>query len=167
MIRVFQAEETWQERQERPREVRWNAENKKKIENFFPDEVERLLRDYKQNQELLRRLGNRYYQVVYPIQVRQLRPAFFFLYKWLQFSNNQARASHSYCERGEGQSFIKRNKDEKPLAANIDTTSYFGNQLKENWMNGWIMSQKSRWVSDWGIEGFARVTIRDWLEDYS
>ena len=34
------------------------------------DEVERLLRDYKQNQELLRRLGNRYYQVVYPIQVR-------------------------------------------------------------------------------------------------
>ena len=36
----------------------------------FTDEVERLLRDYKQNQELLRRLGNRYYQVVYPIQVR-------------------------------------------------------------------------------------------------
>ena len=36
---------------------------------LFKDEVERLLRDYTQNQELLRRLGNRYYQVVYPIQV--------------------------------------------------------------------------------------------------
>jgi len=34
------------------------------------DEVERLLREHKQNQDLVRRLGNRYYQVVYPIQVR-------------------------------------------------------------------------------------------------
>ena len=33
-------------------------------------EVERLLKDYKQNQELVRNLGRRYYQVVYPIQVR-------------------------------------------------------------------------------------------------
>lgn len=33
------------------------------------DEVERLLREYKQNQELLKRVGSRYYQVVYPIQV--------------------------------------------------------------------------------------------------
>jgi len=41
-----------------------------KYEETPRDEVERLLRDYKQNQELLRRLGNRYYQVVYPIQVR-------------------------------------------------------------------------------------------------
>jgi hypothetical protein len=34
-------------------------------------EVERLLRDYPQNQELVRNLGSRYYQVVYPTQVRQ------------------------------------------------------------------------------------------------
>jgi len=34
------------------------------------DEVARLLRDYQQNRELLKRLGKRYYQVVYPIQVR-------------------------------------------------------------------------------------------------
>ena len=34
-------------------------------------EVERLLRDYKQNQELVRNLGPRYYQVVYPIQTRR------------------------------------------------------------------------------------------------
>jgi hypothetical protein len=33
------------------------------------DEVARLLRDHQQNRELLRRLGKRYYQVVYPIQV--------------------------------------------------------------------------------------------------
>ena len=36
---------------------------------IYSDEVERLLREYKQNQELVRRLGSRYYQVVYPIQV--------------------------------------------------------------------------------------------------
>ena len=36
---------------------------------YVADEVERLLREYKQNQELLRRVGSRYYQVVYPIQV--------------------------------------------------------------------------------------------------
>ena len=36
----------------------------------FTGEVERLLRDYKQNQDLVRNLGSRYYQVVYPIQVR-------------------------------------------------------------------------------------------------
>lgn len=34
------------------------------------DEVTRLLRDHQQNRELIRRLGKRYYQVVYPIQVR-------------------------------------------------------------------------------------------------
>ncbi|XP_059084757.1 uncharacterized protein LOC131881812 isoform X4 [Tigriopus californicus] len=32
-------------------------------------EVERLLRDHKQNQDLVRNLGSRYYQVVYPLQV--------------------------------------------------------------------------------------------------
>ena len=43
-----------------------------KILSLSPDEVERLLREYKQNQELVRRLGSRYYQVVYPIQVRAI-----------------------------------------------------------------------------------------------
>ena len=33
--------------------------------------MERLLRDYKQNQELVRNLGPRYYQVVYPMQTRR------------------------------------------------------------------------------------------------
>ena len=37
----------------------------------FADEVERLLRDYKQNQDFIRNLGNRFYQIIYPIQVRQ------------------------------------------------------------------------------------------------
>ena len=32
-------------------------------------EVERLLKDYLQNQELVMNLGNRYYQVIYPIQM--------------------------------------------------------------------------------------------------
>ena len=35
------------------------------------DEVERLLRDYQQNQDFIRNLGNRFYQIIYPIQVRQ------------------------------------------------------------------------------------------------
>ncbi len=34
-------------------------------------EVERLLRDYKQNQDFIRNLGNRFYQIIYPIQIRQ------------------------------------------------------------------------------------------------
>ena len=38
---------------------------------LFADEVERLLRDYKQNQDFIRNLGNRFYQIIYPIQVRQ------------------------------------------------------------------------------------------------
>ena len=38
---------------------------------LFLDEVERLLRDYKQNQDFIRNLGNRFYQIIYPIQVRQ------------------------------------------------------------------------------------------------
>ena len=33
--------------------------------------MERLLRDYKQNQELVRNLGPRYYQVVYPMQTKR------------------------------------------------------------------------------------------------
>ena len=36
----------------------------------FIDEVARLLRDHQQNRELLGRLGKRFFQVVYPIQVR-------------------------------------------------------------------------------------------------
>ena len=34
-------------------------------------EVERLLKDYQQNQDFIRNLGNRFYQIIYPIQVRQ------------------------------------------------------------------------------------------------
>ena len=71
MIKMFQVE-TSQEKEERLHEVVRNVERICKFyKYYFSDEVERLLRDYKQNQELLRRLGNRYYQVVYPIQVRQ------------------------------------------------------------------------------------------------
>ena len=71
MIKMFQVE-TSQEKEERLHEVARNVERIYKFyKYYFTDEVERLLRDYKQNQELLRRLGNRYYQVVYPIQVRQ------------------------------------------------------------------------------------------------
>ena len=39
---------------------------------YLLDEVTRLLRDHQQNRELIRRLGKRYYQVVYPIQVNTL-----------------------------------------------------------------------------------------------
>ncbi|XP_020279213.1 disintegrin and metalloproteinase domain-containing protein 11 isoform X2 [Pseudomyrmex gracilis] len=33
-------------------------------------EVERLLREYRQNQELVRNIGNHYYQIIYPVQLR-------------------------------------------------------------------------------------------------
>ncbi|KPJ00187.1 hypothetical protein RR46_02974 [Papilio xuthus] len=33
-------------------------------------EVERLLREYRQNQELVRNIGAHYYQIIYPVQLR-------------------------------------------------------------------------------------------------
>lgn len=43
--------------------------------NFFlsfclAGEVERLLKEYRQNQELVRRIGGHYYQIIYPVQLR-------------------------------------------------------------------------------------------------
>lgn len=39
--------------------------------SFFPlGEVERLLKEYRQNQELVRRIGKHYYQIIYPVQLR-------------------------------------------------------------------------------------------------
>jgi hypothetical protein len=35
-----------------------------------PGEVERLLREYRQNQELVRNIGAHYYQIIYPVQLR-------------------------------------------------------------------------------------------------
>lgn len=37
---------------------------------YIPGEVERLLREYRQNQELVRRIGSHYYQIIYPVQLR-------------------------------------------------------------------------------------------------
>lgn len=36
----------------------------------FTGEVERLLKEYRQNQELVRRIGGHYYQIIYPVQLR-------------------------------------------------------------------------------------------------
>ncbi|CAD7089699.1 unnamed protein product [Hermetia illucens] len=33
-------------------------------------EVERLLKEYRENQELVRRIGGHYYQIIYPVQLR-------------------------------------------------------------------------------------------------
>ena len=52
------------------------------------DEVERLLREYKQNQELVRRLGSRYYQVVYPIQVLWIVRLMITIYIYLDNNND-------------------------------------------------------------------------------
>ncbi|KAK2583419.1 hypothetical protein KPH14_009404 [Odynerus spinipes] len=41
----------------------WNEETQ-------PGEVERLLREYRQNQELVRNIGANYYQIIYPVQLR-------------------------------------------------------------------------------------------------
>jgi len=38
--------------------------------NRFSGEVERLLKEYRQNQELVRRIGGHYYQIIYPVQLR-------------------------------------------------------------------------------------------------
>ena len=54
----------------------------------YSDEVERLLREYKQNQELVRRLGSRYYQVVYPIQVLWIVRLMITIYIYLDNNND-------------------------------------------------------------------------------
>lgn len=45
-----------------------------KFNNFllfsFSGEVERLLKEYRQNQELVRKIGSHYYQIIYPVQLR-------------------------------------------------------------------------------------------------
>lgn len=38
---------------------------------FFSGEVERLLREFTQNQEMVRNIGTHYYQIIYPVQLRQ------------------------------------------------------------------------------------------------
>lgn len=38
---------------------------------FVSGEVERLLREYTQNQEMVRNIGAHYYQIIYPVQLRQ------------------------------------------------------------------------------------------------
>ncbi|XP_014241701.2 disintegrin and metalloproteinase domain-containing protein 22 isoform X4 [Cimex lectularius] len=57
----------------------WNEENpvgKQTTRTFSsehtasPGEVERLLREYRQNQELVRNIGAHYYQIIYPVQLR-------------------------------------------------------------------------------------------------
>lgn len=37
---------------------------------MFSVEVERLLREYRQNQDLVRNIGSHYYQIIYPVQLR-------------------------------------------------------------------------------------------------
>lgn len=37
---------------------------------MYTGEVERLLREYRQNQELVRNIGAHYYQIIYPVQLR-------------------------------------------------------------------------------------------------
>nr|XP_023011659.1 disintegrin and metalloproteinase domain-containing protein 11 [Leptinotarsa decemlineata] len=41
------------------------------IEESPAGEVERLLREYTQNQEMVRNIGSHYYQIIYPVQLRQ------------------------------------------------------------------------------------------------
>jgi hypothetical protein len=37
---------------------------------FCVGEVERLLKEYRQNQELVRKIGGHFYQIIYPVQLR-------------------------------------------------------------------------------------------------
>ena len=47
-----------------------NEKNKFRCFFFVAGEVERLLREYRQNQELVRNIGAHYYQIIYPVQLR-------------------------------------------------------------------------------------------------
>ncbi|XP_059475027.1 disintegrin and metalloproteinase domain-containing protein 23 isoform X2 [Neocloeon triangulifer] len=47
----------------------WNEETPS-TSGTNTDEVERLLREYRQNQEMVRNIGAHYYQIIYPVQLR-------------------------------------------------------------------------------------------------
>ena len=64
--------------------------------SLSPDEVERLLRDYQQNQDFIRNLGNRFYQIIYPIQVRQ-RERFGVSTREIENSYGKVMLLHKYC----------------------------------------------------------------------
>lgn len=49
-------------------EANWRTYNW--TEKLISGEVERLLREYRQNQELVRNIGANYYQIIYPVQLR-------------------------------------------------------------------------------------------------
>lgn len=40
------------------------------MRNPLSGEVERLLKEYRQNQELVRKIGGNFYQIIYPVQLR-------------------------------------------------------------------------------------------------
>lgn len=49
-------------------EANWRTYNW--TDKLISGEVERLLREYRQNQELVRNIGANYYQIIYPVQLR-------------------------------------------------------------------------------------------------
>lgn len=54
-------------------------------------EVERLLREFTQNQEMVRNIGTHYYQIIYPVQLRQ--------YKKMGISTREIGSSKVRIER--------------------------------------------------------------------
>lgn len=51
-------------------QISWIFTNFSPFYCLFAGEVERLLKEYRQNQELVRRIGGHYYQIIYPVQLR-------------------------------------------------------------------------------------------------
>ena len=75
--------------------------------DIYSDEVERLLREYKQNQELVRRLGSRYYQVVYPIQVLWIVRMMITIYIYLDNNNDDDDDDDDDDDKEEGASCLE------------------------------------------------------------
>lgn len=53
------------------READYTLDDSFWIDESPAGEVERLLREYTQNQEMVRNIGSHYYQIIYPVQLRQ------------------------------------------------------------------------------------------------
>ncbi|XP_065341414.1 disintegrin and metalloproteinase domain-containing protein 33 isoform X6 [Cloeon dipterum] len=72
----------------------WNEETPS-TSGTNTDEVERLLREYRQNQEMVRTIGTHYYQVIYPVQLRH--------HEKMGISTREVGAG-KYPQRGYGES---------------------------------------------------------------
>ncbi|XP_066151988.1 disintegrin and metalloproteinase domain-containing protein unc-71 isoform X6 [Euwallacea fornicatus] len=82
------------------READYTIDDSFWMEESPTGEVERLLREYTQNQEMVRNIGSHYYQIIYPVQLRQHKKMGISTREIGSSKVRKARSSRGQSERG-------------------------------------------------------------------